>query len=123
MSYHSRKSHLIFLNREGYHVLRLYLFLFDRLQKARQFSTERWRLNFDASATCENEERQEQNERLFYGKLMALIQGHIKENEFDLVIQQLFGPKAYECSNLKHLVSTFCASIQALFNCDSDRHV
>jgi hypothetical protein len=95
-SYHNRKSILIFLNREAYNVLRLYLHLFARLQKARDFSTERWRLNFDASARKENEAKQEKNERLFYGKLMALIQGQVKEQEFDSIIAQLFGPQAFE---------------------------
>merc|ERR1712228_1004826 len=99
-----------------YNVLRLYIHLWQRLQKARDLSTDRWRLNFDPNAKDENEKLQEQNEREFYGKLMALIQGHIKETEFDLIVQQLFGPQGYECSNIKYLIKNLCLAIQTIIN-------
>ncbi len=81
ISYHNRMSHVILVNRD--------IHLFQRLQKARDSIINRWRLNFDPDKKEENEILQEKNEREFYGKLLALIQGQIKETEFDLIIQQL----------------------------------
>ncbi len=112
ISYHNRISHVIFVNREVYSIMRLCIHLFQRLQKARDLSTNQWRLNFDPNNKEENERLQEKNEREFYGKLLALIQGQIKETEFDLIVQQLFGPEGYECSNIKYLIKNLCTSIQ-----------
>merc|ERR1719410_164249 len=52
---------------------------------------------------------------------MAVIQGHIKEAEFDAVVQQLFGPKAYECTNIKHVIKTLCAAIEAMLSGSNGR--
>ncbi len=57
----------------------LYIHFFQRLQKARELSTNRWILNFDPNNKEENEILQEKNGRGFDGKLLALIQGQINE--------------------------------------------